>query len=83
MPNQDGDCRLGNPMRPAFPFPVSVKRTGASTNEPSLNMMREMTDGRAKTHSTICPLWLALLNVYPVALPVNPFLRTFEALISC
>jgi len=44
----------------------SLKRAGASTDEPSLNMMREMTEGRGKTHSAICPLWMALTNVYPV-----------------
>jgi hypothetical protein len=32
-------------MRPAFPFPVNSTHTGASTDEPQLNMMREMTDG--------------------------------------
>jgi hypothetical protein len=30
---------------PCIPIPVNVKHTGASTDEPQLNMMREMTDG--------------------------------------
>jgi hypothetical protein len=41
--------------------------------------MREMTDGYAKSHRAICLEWMALMNVYPIGIPVNYFFVLFCA----
>ena len=66
---------LWESMRPYIPTSgEKLQHTpGASTDEPSLNMMREMTDGHAQTHSALCPFWMALMNVYRLAISVNCF----------
>jgi hypothetical protein len=38
--------------------------------------------GREKSHSSICLLWMALLNVYRDWLGVNLFLKAFSGLQS-
>jgi hypothetical protein len=66
-------------MRPAFPCSTGfLKRTGASTDEPQLNY----DAGNDKTGSQIRTAqlafeWMALMNVYPVVLPVNYFFGSF------
>jgi hypothetical protein len=56
-----------------------MKRTGASMDEPQLNMKRKMTDGCAILLNATCLLWMAILNVYPVLSWVNYFFRAFSA----
>lgn len=34
--------------------------------------------GREKSHSSICLLWMAIMNVYRDLLRVNPFLKGFS-----
>jgi len=75
LPYQADTLPSWESMRPHSHFRQTTERTGASTDEPQLNMMREMTDGARESHSSICPLWMALMNVYPDLLKVNSFLR--------
>jgi hypothetical protein len=57
VPSEGKHIAAWESMRPGFLFPASgeAKHTGASKDEPQLNMMREMTDGARESFSSICP----------------------------
>jgi hypothetical protein len=44
------------------------------------SMMLEMADGHTRPQSATCPLWMAVLRVYPTFAGVNSYFKGFEGL---
>jgi hypothetical protein len=63
MPHRKTIHRLGNPHAAIPNIGELQKRTGASTNEPQFNMMRETAERHTRLFCFICPMWMALMNV--------------------
>ncbi len=75
----DTDCRLGIPCARHSHFRSITKRTGASTDEHLLNMMREMTNGRARSQPAICPFVDGIHECIPSWLSGQQFFYAFSA----
>ncbi len=60
-------------MRPCTPIPGQLKHTWASTDEPQLNMMREMTDGAREIAQFNLPFMDGIPECIPRLVSGQPF----------
>jgi hypothetical protein len=55
------------------------KRTQGINGAYAQSMMLGMADGHTRSRCATCPLWMAILRVYPTFATVNGYFQAFEA----